>query len=83
MNCEDKSGTGGTFEDRGFGVMGEILRTLQEEELEQAESQQLEMQETAFTKKIMETLIEMDTTLKEILDTQKQILEEIKKSKLE
>jgi len=82
MNCEDKSGTG-TCEDRGFGVMGEILRTLQEEELEQAESQQLEMQEIAFTKKIMETLIEMDTTLKEILGTQKQILEEIKKSKLE
>jgi hypothetical protein len=82
MNCEDKSGTG-TCEDRGFGVMGEILRTLQEEELEQAESQQLEMQEIAFTKKIMETLIEMDTTLKEILDIQKQILEEIKKSKLE
>lgn len=82
MNDEDKPGTG-TCEDRGFGVMGEILRTLQEEELEQVESQQLEIQEIAFTKKITETLIEMDTTLKEILNTQKQILEEIKKSKLE
>jgi len=72
-----------TCEDPRFGAMGEILRALQKEELEQAEAQQLETQEIDLTKKIMKTLTEINTTLKELLETQKQILEEIKKPRLE
>ena len=82
MNNEDNPERE-TCEDPRFGVMGEILRALQKEELEQEETQQLEIQEIDLTKKIMGTLTEINTTLKELLETQKQILAEIKKPRLE
>ncbi|GEM_PF-391985 len=66
---------------REFGAMGELLRELQREELEQNESSPAEIQEGKTAKNITELMEEINATLKEIAETQKRILEEIKKNK--
>mgnify|MGYP002344196736 FL=1 len=67
---------------REFGAMGELLRALQKEELEQTEIPPVENNpEAKITKNTTELIIEISSTLKEIAETQKNILKEIKKNK--
>lgn len=66
---------------REFGAMGQLLRELQEEELEQNERSPAEIPEVKITKNTTEIMAEINATLKEIAETQKSILEEIKRSK--
>jgi len=68
---------------REFGVLGDVLRELQREEMEETETCQVEIQETIITQNTIEILTEINATLKEIAETQKKILEEIKKNKAE
>ncbi|MHC1754781.1 MAG: hypothetical protein AB9861_05005 [Methanosarcina sp.] len=68
---------------REFGVLGDVLRELQMEEMEETETCLVEIQETIITQNTMEILTEINTTLKEIAETQKKILEEIKKNRAE
>jgi len=67
----------------GFGVLTEVLRTLQKEELEQTETCPTEIPEVNTTQNMIEIITEINTTLKEIAETQKKILEEIKRNKTE
>lgn len=80
MNQEEKT-IAAADRSREFGTMGELLRELQKEELEQTESTPAEIPEVRITKSITELMAEINTTLKEIAETQKSILEEIKRSK--
>lgn len=80
MNQEDKTIVIAD-QSREFGAMGELLRELQKEELEQTESSPVETPEVRITKSTTELLAEISATLKEIAETQKSILEEIKRSK--
>ncbi|AKB55015.1 MULTISPECIES: hypothetical protein [Methanosarcina] len=66
---------------REFGAMGQLLRELQEEEMEQNESSPAEIPEVKIVKNTTEIMAEINATLKEIAETQKSILEEIKRSK--
>ena len=66
---------------REFGVMGDILRELQREESEYTETCEVEISESNRTKRMLELITEINTTLKEIAETQKKILEEIQKSR--
>ncbi|KKH48737.1 hypothetical protein [Methanosarcina sp. 1.H.A.2.2] len=66
---------------REFGVLGDVLRELQREEVEQTETYLVETPETNTTQKTIEIMTEINATLKEIAETQKKILEEIKKNK--
>jgi predicted DNA-binding antitoxin AbrB/MazE fold protein len=66
-----------------FGVLGDVLRTLQREELEETETCLVEIRETSVKKNTMEIMAEINTTLKEIAETQKKILEEIQKNRIE
>jgi ribonuclease HI len=77
MNPEDKT-IACADKSREFGAMGELLRALQEEELEQTESSSLEIPEASITQNTAELMAEINATLKEIAETQKMILEEIK-----
>lgn len=63
----------------GFGVMADVLRTLQKEEMELTETSQVGISEISPTEKILGLIAEINATLKEIAETQKKILEEIKK----
>ncbi len=68
---------------REFGAMGELLRALQQEELEQTEIPPVENNpEAKTTQNTTELIIEISSTLKEIAKTQKSILKEIKKNKI-
>jgi len=80
MNQEDKTIII-SDKSREFGAMGQLLRELQEEELEQNESSPAEIPEVKITKNTTEIMAEINATLKEIAETQKSILEEIKRSK--
>ncbi|AKB81461.1 MULTISPECIES: hypothetical protein [Methanosarcina] len=80
MNQEDKT-IASEDPSREFGAMGELLRELQKEELEQNASSPAETPEVKITKDIAKLMAEISTTLKEIAETQKSILEEIKRSK--
>lgn len=80
MNQEDKTIVIAD-QSREFGAMGELLRELQKEELEQTESSPVETPEVRITKSTTELLAEINATLKEIAETQKSILEEIKRIK--
>lgn len=80
MNQEDKTIII-SDKSREFGAMGQLLRELQEEEMEQNESSPEETQEVGITKNTTELMVEINATLKEIAETQKSILEEIKRSK--
>jgi len=68
---------------REFGVLGDVLRELQMEEMEETETCLMEIQETIITQNTTEILTEINATLKEIAETQKKILEEIKKNRAE
>jgi hypothetical protein len=68
---------------REFGVLGDVLRELQMEEMEETETCLVEIQETIITQNTTEILTEISATLKEISETQKRILEEIKKNRAE
>jgi len=80
MNQEDKT-IAISDKSREFGAMGQLLRELQEEEREQNDSSPEETQETGITKNTTELMVEINATLKEIAETQKSILEEIKRRK--
>jgi hypothetical protein len=80
MNQEDKT-IAIVDHSRDFGAMGELLRALQKEELEKTESSPMEIPETKITQNIAEIMTEIHKILKEIAETQKSILEEIKKGK--
>jgi len=69
--------------DREFGVLGDVLRELQREEMEETETCLVEVQETTITQNTIEILTEINATLKEMVETQKRILEEIKKDRTE
>ena len=66
---------------REFGVLGDILRELQREESEYTETCEVEISESNRTKRMLELITEINTTLKEIAETQRKILEEIQKSR--
>jgi hypothetical protein len=76
MNPEDKT-IATADQSREFGAMGELLRELQKDELEQTESSP-ETPETRTIQNTKELMAEINATLKEIAETQKSILEEIK-----
>ena len=82
MNLEDEE-TVNDEKSREFGVLGDVLLELQREEMEETEKCLVEIQETIITQNTMEILTEINATLKEIAETQKKILEEIKKNKAE
>lgn len=85
MNKDDKSEVSNP-ERCSFGVMGEILRTLQREEEELEVQSRTGLKEVTALNTIqdqMETLKEINTTLKEILEIQKAILDEIIKNRIE
>jgi hypothetical protein len=65
---------------REFGVLGDVLRELQREESEYPEACKADVSESGITEKMLGTLTEINTTLKEIAETQKKILEEIQKT---
>lgn len=77
MNPEDKT-ISSADQSREFGVMGDLLRALQKEELEQSEISPVETPEVSITQNTIELMKEINETLKEIAETQKSILEEIK-----
>ena len=61
-----------------FGVMGEILRTLQKEE-DLAKSCETQTLESEISHRTLDLISEINKTLKDIAETQKRILEELKK----
>lgn len=82
MYCEDKAADS-VDKSREFGVLGNVLRDLQREEFEEIETCLEEIQETSMTQSTTEILAEINSTLKEIAETQKKILEEIQKNRTE
>ncbi|KKH99429.1 hypothetical protein EO95_06070 [Methanosarcina sp. 1.H.T.1A.1] len=80
MYLEDEE-TASADKSREFGALGDVLRELQREEVEQTETCLVETPETNTTQKTIEIMTEINATLKEIAETQKKILEEIKKNK--
>ena len=83
-NKEDKEDAD-KLENCGFGVMGEILKTLQreEEELEQTRTSLKEITATNAIQDQMEILKEINANLKEIIYIQKAILEEVIRNRIE
>lgn len=83
--CKEDKAEAENRQNCGFGVMGEILKTLQreEEELEQTRTCLREVAAINTTQDQMEILKEISANLKEILEIQKAILEEIIKNKIE
>jgi hypothetical protein len=77
MNPEDKT-ISNADQSREFGAMGDLLRALQKEEMEQAETSPVKTLESSMTQNTIELMKEINETLKEIAQTQKSILEEIK-----
>jgi hypothetical protein len=65
-----------------FGVFGGILRSLQNEELDLEKACTSKTPETIATPNVIDLLKEINLTLKEISDTQKDILKEIKKNEV-
>lgn len=85
MNKDDKSKVSSP-ERCSFGEMGEILRTLQREEEELEEQKRTGLKEVTALNTIqdqMEILKEINATLKEILEIQKAILDEVIKNRIE
>ncbi|MGB9938941.1 hypothetical protein [Methanosarcina sp.] len=80
MSQEDKA-TGCADQSREFGAMGELLRALQKEEQEQNETFPLETPEARITQSTIGLMTEINATLKEIAETQKSILEELRRIK--
>ena len=80
MHSEDKAAATAD-KSREFGVFGDVLRELQKEELEYTETCDVEVSEFSATDRMPELIEEINTTLKEIAETQKKILEEIQKDR--
>lgn len=80
MNQEEKT-IASADQSREFGAMGELLRALQKEEMEQTETSPVETLEVSLTQSTIELMKEINETLKEIAETQKSILEEIRSNK--
>ena len=70
MNNEDKA-SGGADKSREFGVMGELLRALQKEEMEQTEISPEKIPEARITQSTIDLMTE-------VAETQKSILEELR-----
>ena len=68
---------------REFGVLGDVLRTLQMEELEESRKYSVKITESDTEQNLTKLIVEINNTLKEIAETQKKILEEIKRKKSE
>jgi hypothetical protein len=83
--CKEDKTEAENREKCGFGVMGEILKTLQqeEEELEQTKICPREVTAINTMQDQMEVLKEINANIKEILEIQKAILEEIINNKIE
>jgi hypothetical protein len=83
--CKDDKAESDKLENCGFGVMGEILKTLQreEEELEQTRTCLREVTATNAMQDQMKILKEINANLKEIIEIQKAILEEVIKNRIE
>lgn len=90
--CHEDKAAACVDNSREFGVMAEVLRTLQREELEQTETCIMEISEASTkqsmidistTQGMIDIMTEINATLKEIAETQKRILEEIKKNNTE
>ena len=81
--CHEDKAAACVDNSREFGVMAEVLRTLQREELEQTETCIMEISETSTTQSMIDIMTEINSTLKEIAETQKRILKEIKKNNTE
>jgi hypothetical protein len=82
MYEEDKV-KAGVDKGREFGVLAEVLRTLQREELEQTDTCIMEISEASTPQSMIDTMTEINATLKEIAETQRSILGEIKKNRAE
>lgn len=80
MYGEDKAAESND-KSREFGVLGNVLRELQREELEYTEICQVEISESSINEKMLESITQINKTLKEIAETQKKILEEIQKNR--
>jgi hypothetical protein len=78
--CDEDKQKADNRENCGFGVMGEILKTLQreEEELEQTVTCFKEITEINTKQDQIEILKEISANLKQITEIQKLILEEIR-----
>lgn len=78
--CKEYKAEADNSESCDFGVMGEIIRNLQREEegLEQTVTCLKEVAEINKTQDQIEILKEINASLKEIAETQKAILEEIR-----
>lgn len=83
--CKEDKAEADNSESCGFGVMGEIIRNLQreEEELEQTRTNLREITATNAIQDQMEILKEINAKLKEIIEIQKAILEEVIKNRIE
>lgn len=83
--CKDDKAEADKLENCSFGVMGEILKTLQreEEELEQTRTSPREVTATNAMQDQMELLKEINANLKEIIEIQKAILKEVIKNRIE
>lgn len=88
MHCKDKAAESNDKnidksidKSREFGVLGDVLRELQREELEYTEACQVEISESSITEKMLDSMTQINKTLKEIAETQKKILEEIQKNR--
>jgi hypothetical protein len=83
--CKEDKPKVETSENCGFGAMTEIIRNLEreEEELEQIKICPGKVPAINTAQNQIELLNEISTTLKEIAETQKAILEEIKNNKIE
>ena len=83
--CKEDKAKAENLENCGFGVMGEILKTLQreEEDLEQTRTNLGEITATNAIQDQMEILKEINAKLKEIIEIQKAILEEVIKNRIE
>ena len=82
---KDDKAEADNLENCGFGAMGEILKTLQkeEEELEQTRTSLKEVITTNTAQEQVEILKEINAKLKEIVEIQKAILEEVIKNRIE
>ena len=83
--CKDDKAETENRENCSFGVMGEILKTLQreEEELDHTRTSLREVTTTNEMQDQMEILKEINANLKEIIEIQKAILEEVIKNRIE
>ena len=83
--CKEDKAKAENLENCSFGVMGEVIRTLQreEEELEQTRTCLKEVTAINTAQDQIEILKEINANIKEIIELQKAILEEVIKNRIE